>query len=130
WDRVLKTITEVAFIRYGSSAIADPEDDDALVRAEASWRLTGRAHGTVDDMLTRIRNRDIRPSHRVKAASLALAIADNACDTAAFRACYQEVRPLLHAPGVSPAESIQLELMFHTSLGSLDEAIKCANDLV
>lgn len=130
WDRALKAVSDTANIRYGSPIITDPEDDDSLIRAEGMWRLTGRAQGTVADMLERIRNRELRPAHRVKAASLGLAIADNACDAHSFDACFQSVRPLLHAPGVSTAEAIQLQLIYHTSLGSLDDAIHFASELV
>lgn len=130
WEGVLGAINSISMVRYGTPTILGAEDDNSVLRTEALWRLGMDITDALQDTRARVLNRDLRPPHRVKAAALVLTIADNACDAQLFSECFEAAQPLLHAPGVPSFAAIQLEMMYHTSQGTLERAVESAREIV
>jgi hypothetical protein len=103
--------------------------DDELLGLEAQWRLGAniqalftRLSGCVDSRASK--------EHRVRAAMLALMLADNLCSNDAAQSLYGVIQPHVDSPDVQPITRTYFKMIYSCSFGDAHEAPDLARELI
>jgi tetratricopeptide (TPR) repeat protein len=122
WERSIDVIRKARQIRINTSPSDNSHDDLELALFDASWRASLESSSVLKDICRCVESEDASTSHRVACGLLGLKIASNLTQIAVMKELYQAIRPLLGDPVVTPASRFEIDMVFHSVCGDVDEA--------
>lgn len=130
WEKLPSTIELLGRLREQGNHPCDVHTEDELLGLEAEWRLGvdlsipyGKLRHCVDDAAA-------SPEHRVRAATLALMLADNLCTLEGTQSIYNAVKPYLQSAEVKEPTRCLCEMVYACSFGDASQAGAFADELV
>jgi tetratricopeptide (TPR) repeat protein len=70
------------------------------------------------------------PSHRIRAAIVSIALADNNGESVEVQKAYEAVAPIIQSPLVDHFSRALLQVIYHTTTGDIGIAVAAANELL
>jgi len=129
WERLPATIEHLQQLREQSGAACDRHTSEELLAVEAEWHIGADLSHLYEHAKSCVRSTDASPEHRVRAATLALMLADNLCIREDADDLYAEVEQFLDG-GVGAYTRCYLQMVYYSSFGDIGRAPGAARELV
>jgi hypothetical protein len=129
WEKLPSTIELLGRLREQGSRPREVHTDDELLGLEAQWRLGADIQGLFTQLSGCVDSRAPR-EHRVRAAMLALMLADNLCSHAAAQSLYTAIQPHVDSPDVQPITRTYFRMIYSCSFGDALAAPALARELI
>jgi hypothetical protein len=130
WEKLPSTIELLGRLREQGSRPREVHTDDELLGLEAQWRLGADLAIPFGRLQTCVNSHRASHEHRVRAATLALMLADNLCTTEGTQSIYDGVSAYLHDDDVSAPTRLLFEMVYSCSFGDASQAGAFADQLV
>jgi hypothetical protein len=130
WERVLPVVDSIRRLREQRSPGAEWHDEIELLEYEARWRVGGDMYPELRRLFVCVDSLQASASHKVRAATQALMLADNLCEVAAAHSVYAAARPFADHFEVDSVSRLHLDLVYHSAFGSLAVAATIARKLI
>lgn len=130
WGKVLAVLQAHSEVEH--TRLDDECTDLSLMKLEALWRTGHDIRGLLTEATAYTLEPSILLRYRARAAVLGLIFADNICDTHAVQLLYDavmEMQPVAHDTTTGGHKRIA-SLIYHSSYGTLDEAVAIARHIV
>ena len=129
WPGLLVAIRRFRALQNVESA--DSHHDDFEIMEFEALRITEASIASLfSRTLTCVYDTHLPASHRVRVAGVAVKLASGISDLLELQRLYFAVRPLLSDSAVDLRSRLQLEVVYHTMCGDLQEALRFAKERV
>jgi len=122
WERSIDVIRRARQLRINIAPSDNSHDDLELALFDASWRASWESSSVLKDICRCVESEDASTSHRVACGLLGLKIASNLTQIDVMKEIYQAITPLLSDPVVAPASRFEIDMVFHSVCGDVDQA--------
>jgi len=130
WEKLPSTIELLSRLREQANQPREVHTEDELLGLEAEWRLGVDLTIPYGKLQACVHTRSASLEHRVRAATLALMLADNLCTNEDTQSIYDAVSPFVSSPDVSAPTRCLLEMVYACSFGDASKAGTLADELV
>ncbi|HEY9515068.1 MAG TPA: AAA family ATPase [Gemmatimonadaceae bacterium] len=129
WEKLPARIEMLGQLRHQAGRATETHTDDELLSLEAEWRTGSNVQGIYTHLQECV-CADTSPEHRVRAAMLALMLADNICTSESAQSIYATVKPYLDAPEVGDITKANFNMVYSCSFGEVAMAPVFASELI
>lgn len=130
WEKLPSTIELLGRLREQGNHPCEVHTEDELLGLEAEWRMGVELTIPFSKLRTCVNYHAASPEHRVRAATLALMLADNLCTVDGTEAIYAAVGPYLDSSDVTAPTRWLCEMVYACSFGDATNAGSFADKLV
>jgi DNA-binding SARP family transcriptional activator/tetratricopeptide (TPR) repeat protein len=129
WDQSKDVLHKARHLQAKTAPNATTHDDVELALFETRWRASVEHIALLDDLKACVKSDEASVSHRITCGLLAIKIASEQSQIDALRSLYLMIVPFLNDPGISPAIRLEVEMVYHSSCGDMQEAERGADQL-
>jgi DNA-binding SARP family transcriptional activator/tetratricopeptide (TPR) repeat protein len=122
WERSIEVILRARQIRLRSAPSSNSHDDLELALFDATWRGSLENSTVLRDICSCVESEDASASHRVACGLLGLKVASNLTQIGVMKQLYRTIRPLFDDPVVPPASRFEIDMVFHSVCGDVENA--------
>jgi DNA-binding SARP family transcriptional activator len=129
WSALLQAITRIRALQ-DSDPVTGHHDDLEIIELEARRTTEIAIAPVLTRSLNCVYNAGLSASHRIRVASDALKLATLLPDLKEIQRVYAAVKPLLSESTVDSRSLLQIEVIYNTMCGDLQEAVRFAKERV
>ncbi len=130
WEKLPSTIELLGRLREQGNHPCEIHTEDELLGLEAEWRLGVDLTIPFSKLQACVTRCAASLEHRVRAATLALMLADNLCTTNGTQEIYDAVSPYLTSPDVATPTRYLFDMVYACSFGDASKAGAFADEFV
>lgn len=130
WEKLPSSIALLGRLRQQANRPCEVHTDDELLGLEAEWRLGLNLIPPYNKLRECVNSAEVSHEHRVRAATLALMLADNICTRDGTDEIYSATLPYLHHSGVCTATRSLFGMVHACSFGDVNRAPAFAKQLI
>ena len=126
WNSLASVVGRLEVLRSATTPVSPGHCAEEFMLLEAQWKLSVDLRLLLTQSMRCVDDVAASAEHRLEAAGWAMVFTDNLCEPAIAASLYKQARQLRSHGNSNLLSSRRVELIYHTSYGSLDEAVTLA----
>ena len=130
WDELETVILETNRLLRQEGSGESQHTDLELLLFQARWRISPDNGDLLRSAIRCVKSTAASMSHRIRAGTWAIMLADNLCDTKSADTVHVTLRELAHGDAVREVDKVYFEMVYHCAFGDPRQAAISATRLV
>lgn len=130
WERAMEVREAISALRGSQESVSPVHTDDEIIGLEAAWLSETEQAGLLDRLSECATSELASKAHRLRAAGIAMAMADHACDAKVATRIYRIAAATVAETPDDQLAQLRVELIYHSSYGDLRRAVEKGTSLL